>query len=236
MSKTNKTLVWTFIITLIGAVIPICYTLCTTEHKELTIQEERQIDFLNKSNGSLALICNDSIKIDKHDYIVEYSIVNTGNTTIIGFGPNSDLLTVDNTLSIASDSIIVKLYENNHSITLDNNLIRFKQIRPGEKISLICITNKKTDSSLVRINDRDIKDTNIIYAKRSDQLTTFEKTTSTNRWIAVVGFLLNLLMILFLIIIGSLDFIKRNPFRLAFMILWVISLLYTMSLPLRWLL
>ena len=60
----KKTLFWTLIFTLIGAAIPICYNLCTAEHKELTIQEEREIDFLNKSNGSLNLICNDGTKLD----------------------------------------------------------------------------------------------------------------------------------------------------------------------------
>lgn len=124
----KKTLVWSLIITLIGAFVPICYDLCTTEHKELTIQEERKTDFLNKSNGSLVLIYNDSVKLDNHNYIIEYSITNTGNSTIIGFGNNSDLLTVDNTLCIAADSTIVRLYGNKHLTTLDNNHICFKQI------------------------------------------------------------------------------------------------------------
>jgi hypothetical protein len=115
----KKTLVWTFIFTLIGAVIPICYSTSTAEHKELTIQEEREIDFLNKSNGDFTLICNDSVKLDNYNYIAEYSITNTGNATIIGFGPNSDLLTVDNTLCIASNSTIVKLYNNDDSVTLE---------------------------------------------------------------------------------------------------------------------
>lgn len=80
------------IITLIGAAVPICYDLCTAEHKELTIQEERKIDFFNKSNGNLALICNDSVKLDKYNYVIEYSITNTGNTTIVGAGQIVDFV------------------------------------------------------------------------------------------------------------------------------------------------
>lgn len=229
----KKTLIWTLIFTLIGAAIPICWNLCTAEHKEITIQEERKIDFPNEG---LAIVHNDSVRLDHYSHIVEYSISNTGNTTIVGFGPNSDLLTTDNALRIATDSVIVKLYDNDYSITLDNNHIRFKQIRPNEKISLICITNKVLDTSLIQISDRDIKDTDIIYTKSSDKLTTFEKTPPINRWIAVAGFLLNLLMIIVLIIMALLEFIKGKPFRILMLIIWIISLLYTMSLPLRWLL
>lgn len=229
----KKTLIWTLIFTLIGAAIPICWDLCTAEHKEITIQEDCKIDFPNEG---FAIIHNDSVKLDHYSHIVEYSISNTGNTTIIGFGPNSDLLTTDNTLRIAADSVIVKLYDNDYSITLDNNHIRFKQMRPNEKISLVCITNEVSDSSLIQISDRDLKDTDIVYSKLRDELTTFEKTTPTTRWIAVAGFLFNLLMLVALIIVDSLEFIKGKPFRILWMVIWIICLLYTMSLPLRWLL
>lgn len=232
----KNTLVWTLIITLIGAALPICYDLFKSEHKELTIQEERKIDFLNKSDGTLSLIYNDSVKLDSSNYILEYSITNTGNATIVGTGPNSDLLTADNRLRIASDSTIVKLYDNDYSVTINNNHVYFKQIRPGEKFSLICITNKVSDKGLIQISDRDIKDTDVIYTKYSDQLTTFEKTAPLNRWIAVIGFLFNLLMIIAIIIMESLDLVKGKPLRLVGMIIWIICLLYTMTLPLRWLL
>ena len=232
----KKTLFWTLIFTLIGAAIPICYNLCTAEHKELTIQEEREIDFLNKSNGSLNLICNDGTKLDNHNYIVEYSITNTGNATIVGFGPNSDLLTADNKLRIALDSTIVALYDNDRSVTLNENYICFKQIRPQEKISLICIANKKSEKSLIQISDRDIKDADIVYTKHSDKLTTFEKTTPINRWIAVIGFIFNLAIILYIIIVEFWKYIKDKVVAVIWLLLWIIGLLYTMSLPLRWLL
>ena len=232
----KKTLVWTFIFTLIGAVIPICYSTYTAEHKKLTIQEEREIDFLNKSNGDFTLICNDSVKLDNYNYIAEYSITNTGNATIVGFGPNSDLLTVDNTLCIASNSTIVKLYNNDDSVTLNNNHIGFKQIRPGEKISLVCIANGASEKSLVQISDRDIKDVDIVYAEHSDQLTTFEKTTPINRWITVIGFLFNLAIILFIVIVELWEYVKGKTLPTIWLVLWIIYLLYKMSLPLRWLL
>ena len=232
----KKTLVWTLIFTLIGAVIPIGYNLCTAEYKELTIQEERKIDFLNKSNGRLNLICNNCVKLDGINYVVEYSITNTGNATIVGFGPHSDLLTADNRLCIASDSIIVELYDNDRSVTLNNNHICFKQIRPQEKISLICIAKRASEKSLIQISDRDIKDVDVVYAERSDKLTTFEKTTPINRWIAVIGFLFNLAIMLYIIIIEFWEYIKGKVLAIIWLTLWVVCLLYTMSLPLRWLL
>lgn len=229
----KKTLIWTLIITIIGAAIPICWNLCTAEHKEITIQEERKIDFPNEG---LAIVHNDSVRLDHYSHIVEYSISNTGNTTIVGFGPNSDLLTTDNALQIAADSVIVKLCDNDYAITLDNNHICFKQMRTNEKISLICITNEVSDSSLIQISDRDIKDTDIIYSKSSDKLTTFEKTTPTNRWIAVIGFLVNVLIILYMVISDFWEYAKGNIRMIVFSIIWAISILYTLSLPLRWLL
>lgn len=232
----KKNTVSTLIFTLIGAFIPICWDYWSANHKELTIQEERRIDFLNKSNENFTLLYNDSIKLDDYNYIVEYSIINTGDATIVGYGPNSDILTVDNLLRIATDSIIVDLYENQYSITLDNNCISFKQIKPGEKISLICITNILSDNSIVQISDRDIKDTDIIYTKSCDKLTTFEKTTTTKRWTSVIGFLFNLLIIIALIIVVLFDFVKGKPFKIVLFVLWIMCLLYTMSLPLKWLL
>ena len=229
----KKTLIWTLIFTLIGAAIPICWNLCTAEHKEITIQEERKIDFPNEG---LAIVHNDSVRLDHYSHIVEYSISNTGNTTIVGFGPNSDLLTTDNALQIAADSVIVKLCDNDYAITLDNNHICFKQMRTNEKISLICITNEVSDSSLIQISDRDIKDTDIIYSKSSDKLTTFEKTTPTNRWIAVIGFLVNVLIILYMVISDFWKYAKGNIRMIVITIIWAIGILYTLSLPLRWLL
>lgn len=229
----KKTLIWTLIFTIIGAAIPICWNLCTAEHKEITIQEERKIDFPNEG---LAIVHNDSVRLDHYSHIVEYSISNTGNTTIVGFGPNSDLLTTDNALQIAADSVIVKLCDNDYAITLDNNHIYFKQLRTNEKISLICITNEVSDSSLIQISDRDIKDTDIIYSKSSDKLTTFEKTTPTNRWIAVIGFLVNVLIILYMVISDFWKYAKGNIRMIVLTIIWAISILYTLSLPLRWLL
>ena len=120
---------------MIGAALPICYDLFKSEHKELTFQEERKIDFLNKSDGTLSLIYNDSVKLDSSNYILEYSITNTGNATIVGIGPNSDLLTADNRLRIASDSTIVKLYDNDYSVTINNNHVYFKQIRPEDYLN-----------------------------------------------------------------------------------------------------
>lgn len=229
----KKTLIWTLIFTLIGAAIPICWNLCTAEHKEITIQEERKIDFPNEG---LAIVHNDSVRLDHYSHIVEYSISNTGNTTIVGFGPNSDLLTTNNALQIAADSVIVKLCDNDYAITLDNNHICFKQMRTNEKISLICITNEVSDSSLIQISDRDIKDTDIIYSKSSDKLTTFEKTTPTNRWIEVIGFLVNVLIILYMVISDFWKYAKGNIRMIVITIIWAIGILYTLSLPLRWLL
>lgn len=128
------------------------------------------------------------------------------------------------------------MYDNDYSVTINNNHVYFKQIRPEEKFSLICITNKVSDKGLIQISDRDIKDTDVIYTKYRDQLTTFEKTTPLNRWIAVIGFLFNLLMIMAIIIMDSLDLVKGKPLRFVGMIIWIICLLYTMTLPLRWLL
>lgn len=231
----NK-LIWVIVSSVIGVIITACWNVFNSDSKELTICEERQIDIFDTFDDNFILYTKDSIKLENY-HIVEYSITNTGNTTIVGTGIHSDLLVEDNNLKIASDSVVVKICNKDESLKLINNYIRFKQIRPDEKITLVCVSRLNEDNQLIRINDRDIKDTNIVYTKRSSKLTAFEKTTSTNRWISVVGFLFSLICLFAIIIISSLDMIKELTIKnIIYLIVWLPCLIYTLLLPIRWLL
>lgn len=228
------------IIPIASIITPICWDLLKEDNKELTIQQERKIEFLNILGDRFNIYTNDSIIL--RDYcFYEYSIINTGNTTIVGYGANSDILTSDNSLQIAPDTAIVNLYSSSSIATLEHNHIYFKQIRPGEKITLICATNEKTGAHVLSINDRDLKDTNIKYTTFEDKLTTFEKTSTEDRWGQTIGFIVNLIFIIAIVIFNILDYInnykgKRKQIVILWIAIWLICLIYTLSLPIRWLL
>lgn len=229
--------IWSFIGAVLAVFIPISWDIFRSEYKELTICEERQIDILDTIEDDFILYTKDSMKLENY-HIIEYSITNTGNTTIVGAGIHSDLLVEDNKLQIASDSVVAKISNRDESLCLIDNYIRFKQIRPSEKIILVCFTNRLNgENQLIRISDRDIKDTNIVYTKRKSELTTFEKITSTNRWISVVGFLFNLIIVLILVVVSFLDEAKHfKKWQIVFLSVCFLCLIYTLLLPVRWLL
>ena len=194
----GKKIIWLIVSSVIGAVVTTCWNAFNADCKELTICEERSVNIFDTFDDEFIIYTKDSLNLEGYR-IIEYSITNTGNTTIVGTGVQSDLLVDGNTLRIAHDSVIVKIYDKGEYVNLLDNQITFKQIRPNEKITLICVSNQNTENHLINISDRDIKDVNIIYTKRNSKLTTFEKTTSTNRWINAICFLINLILVLAII-------------------------------------
>ena len=234
--KLNRNVNWSIIVPILVALFQFLYGQYNLEEKELTICEERQIDVFNTFDDDFIIYTKDSLRLDNHR-IIEYSITNTGNTTIVGTGLQSDLLVDGNSLRIANDSVIVKISGKDESVKLFDNHIRFKQIRPNEKITLICASNQNIENHLVYISDRDIKDVNIVYTKRNNRLTTFEKTTSTNRWLCVGGFLLNLMVVLAIVAISFLEVAKElKTWKKVLLFLSFLCLIYTLMLPIRWLL
>ena len=232
----GKKIIWIIISSVITLIVTACWNMFNADCKELTICEERQIDIFDAFDDDFIIYTKDSLRLDNY-CIIEYSIINTGNTTIVGTGVQSDLLVNDNNLRIAHDSVIVKISNKNESVNLFDNHIRFKQIRPNEKITLICASNQNAENHLIYISDRDIKDVNIIYTKRNSRLTTFEKTTSLNRWLSVGGFLLNLIVVLAIVAISFLEAAKElKTSRKVLLFLSFLCLIYTLLLPIRWLL
>lgn len=232
----GKKIIWIIISSVITLIVTACWNMFNADCKELTICEERQIDIFNAFDDDFIIYTKDSLRLDNY-CIIEYSITNTGNTTIVGTGVQSDLLVDDNSLRIAHDSVIVKISNKNEFVNLCKNHIRFKQIRPNEKITLICASNQNIENHLIYISDRDIKDVNIIYTKRNSKLTTFEKATSTSRWINAGFFSFNLLVILAIVAISFLDVAKElTTWKKVFLLISFLCLIYTLMLPIRWLL
>lgn len=232
----RKKLIWLIVSSIITLIITACWNAFTKDSKELTICEERQISVLEAFSNDFIIYTKDSIKLEDY-HISEYSITNTGNITIVGTGIHSDLLVDNNKLQIASDSILINLYRNDAYVDLVDNHICFKQIRPGEKITLLCVSKQNIDNRLICISDRDIKDTDIVYTKRNTKLTTFEETTSTDRWISVGLFLFNLSIVLVIVSINYLDMMKgKSKGYCLFLAISFLCLIYTLLLPIRWLL
>lgn len=228
---------------LIPSIIAILWSILSSDHKELTIEERKNtpIDSLYGSYFSIYYL--DSIKVDKKYSVTEYRIINTGNTTIVGCGDWNDILTESNRLPITngetSDLRFIQLI-NNDIAELDNqNRLTFKQWRPKEYIDLICLS---TNDNIININDRDIKDVQIIHKKLNDKVTKFEELPLSTKWVQVVSFLTNVIIIIiylvldFKYIIKDVSVTSRKIYLIIGMVGCLICMLYTLSLPLRWLL
>lgn len=207
----------------------------------MTIEEIKRVNFSELFDKEFASFINDSIKTN-NSTITEYKITNTGNTTLIGIGAQSDILLPSNKIPIVGDSIYVKL-EKTKIVRLDSlKYLMFSQIRPQESFSILCATTKDTNDPLIEISDRDIKNTNIVYKAYSDKLTTFEKTSLQTKWSQVISFIaiiLLLFILIILLIVEEYSNFKTQKGKILYIIyctIWILSSMYICSLPIRWLL
>lgn len=234
-------LLLTIILSIASIIIPIIWGQFQKENKELTIEEMRRVNMGESFGEEFTIYINDSIKMS-NSTIVEYRITNTGNTTLIGVGIQSDILHPSNKIPIAGDSVYIKL-EDTKVVQLDSyNYLTFTQIRPKESFTVLCATDNDTKEQLLVINDRDLKNTDIVYKASNERLTTFEKTPMNTKWVQVTSYISNIILLLiFVVIIAVEEYpnIKTNKGKVIFIVwltLWLLSSLYTLSLPIRWLL
>ncbi len=235
------TIIISFFLSLATIVIPILWGQYQKEYKELTIEEIKRVNINELYGNDFIFFINDSVKMN-NGAIVEYKITNTGNSTIIGIGAQSDILLPSNSISIVSDSVYVKL-ENTKIAKLDSlKNLEFKQIRPQESFSILCASANNTKNRLLEINDRDIKNTNIVYKDYSKRRTSFEEISLQTKWSQVIAFMVNIILLFIIVIILVVDVFhdietpKRKLFYIVYCILWLVSSLYMCSLPIRWLL
>lgn len=225
---------------LIPSIIAILWNILSSDHKELTIEERKNTPIDSLFGNCFSIYYLDSIKVDSKYSITEYRIINTGNTTIVGYGDWSDILTDSNRLPITDvETSGLKFIQlaNNNIAGLDNqNRLTFKQWRPKEYIDLICLTAK---DGIININDRDIKDVQIIHKKLNDKITTFEKLTWSTKWVQVGSYLFSIIAIILFNFKYMVNNVSRSPHKIYLIVCnigWLICALYTFSLPLRWLL
>lgn len=214
-----------------------------TDYKELTIEERKYVPINEFYGNSFAVYYLDSIKLDDRFSVTEYRITNTGNTTILGYGDRSDILTEQNRLPITNENLsdwsFVQLIPNNIADLDVHNRLIFKQWRPKEYIDLICLS---TNDSIIGISDRDIKDVVILRKKIEDKTTKFDELSMTTKWIQAICCIVYIVILLVYLFFDFKHQIKdesRTFFKVLLAInyiLWSISLFYILSLPLRWLL
>lgn len=228
---------------LIPSIIAILWNILSSDRKELTIEERKNTPIDSLYSNRFSIYYLDSIKVNNKYSVIEYRIINTGNTTIVGYGDWSDILTESNSLPITngetSDLRFIQLTNNDIAELDKQNRLTFKQWRPKEYIDLICLS---TNDSIININDRDIKDVQIIHKKLNDKITKFEELSLTTKWVQVVTFLFNVIIIITYLISDFKHTVKdvsetsHKIYLTIGMVVWLISILYTLSLPLRWLL
>ena len=229
------------ILALVITISPIVWDIVNSDHKELTIEECKKTSIDSLYDGQLSVYYLDSIKLNNKYSIIEYRIINTGNSTIFGYGDWSDILTESNKLPIIdkqADLRFIQLAYNNIAELDDQNRLAFKQWKPKESIDITCLA---ANDNIINISDRDIKDVRILHKKTDSKITNFEKLSMSTKWSQVIFFLLTLIELTIFLIIVFRDIIKAaNPRfkkRMAISLtIMLISALYIFSLPLRWLL
>lgn len=227
-------------------IFQIIWDIINDNHKELTIEEYKNVPINNIYGNNFSIYYLDSIKVDNRYSVIEYRITNTGNTTILGFGDKSDILTEMNRLPIINDNLsdlkLIQLIPNRIAELDDKNRLTFKQWKPQEYIDLVCIS---TNDSIINISDRDVKDISILYKKIDNKITRFEKISMSTKWIEVICYSINLIAVILYLSFDlkykcklekTLDpLCNQYPIIIIF-ILWIICLLYFFSLPIRWML
>ena len=232
------------ILALVIAISSIAWEIFNSDHKELTIEERKNTPIDSLYGNSFSIYYLDSIKVNNKYSVIEYRIINTGNTTIVGYGDWSDILTESNSLPITngetSDLRFIQLTNNDIAELDKQNRLTFKQWRPKEYIDLICIS---TNDSIININDRDIRDVQIIHKKLNDKITKFEELSLATKWVQVVGFLFNVIIIITYLISDFKHTVKddletshNKIYLILGFVVWLICVFYNLSLPLRWLL
>lgn len=235
------------IITCISIIVPIVFTIIwemtNTDYKQLTIEERKNVPINEFYGNCFTVYYLDSIKVDDRFSVTEYRITNTGNTTILGYGEQSDILTEQNKLPITNENLsdwkFIQLIPNNIADLDVHNRLIFKQWKPKEYIDLICLS---TNDSIIDVSDRDIKDVTILYKKADDRITEFEELSMKTKWIQAICCMVYLVVLLIYLFFDLKRRIKDESTTsikvlLAInYIIWSISLFYIFSLPLRWLL
>lgn len=231
---------------LIPILFQIIWEIKNANHKELTIEECRNVPINNIYGNKFSIYYLDSIKVDNKYSLIEYRITNTGNTTILGFGDKSDILTELNRLPItniySTDLKFIQLIPNKIADLDEKNRLVFKQWKPEEYIDLICLS---MNDSIINISDRDIKDVSILHKKTGNKITRFGKLSKSTKWTEVICYSINLIIIILYLFFDfkyiyeqektSSSFRKQCLTIIKFVI-WIMCLLYTFSLPIRWIL
>ncbi len=140
-------------------------------HKECVILEVKamSVQLLTESTSTddlhVQYFYKDSIPV-QNLWQIQYVIRNIGDATLMGTGENKQLLSENLPLTIKNQEHIysIAITQSNNEASLINNQICFKQWRSGEFVELIAFVESKEQPQLI-INDRDIKDSEIIYQK-----------------------------------------------------------------------
>lgn len=224
---------------IIPIVFSIVWDIFRLNHTELTVEECKNVQIDSLYDKNFTIYYMDSIEIDNRYSVIEYRITNTGNKTIFGYGEWSDILAESNKLPIIdsrkSDLRFIKLIKNDIAILDQDGRLIFKQWKPKEYIDIICISRS---DNVININDRDIKDVRVVYKNINNKTTRFEQLSMSTKWFQVVCYCIGISPFIVYIVIDIKQIIdeKTNKGLLIYLIICLICILYTFSLPLRWLL
>lgn len=207
-----------------------------------TISEVELTRPLNVDHLSSTYLYDDSIPVE-HLWQSTFVVTNIGETTLYGKGFNDK--------SIKEDALLFKLKncdkllsieaaENNADITLHNQSLYFSQWRPNEYIELRILADGSNFPEL-QINERDIKEGQVVYSKYSP-----EEKPVVKRWIDHLPLSLSKalwwVVIIFYVIIAIFSMISAvrqyrkaedKTTRTITLVVWIITFIFMLA-PLLW--
>lgn len=160
------------LVAIVAGVVTIYFYL----HKEYVTLEVKAMSeqLLTKSTSTddlrVQYFYKDTIPV-QNLWQIQYVIRNIGDATLVGIGDHKQLLSENLPLYIENEERVysITITQSNNEASLVNNQICFKQWRSGEFVELVAVVESKKKPQLV-INDRDIKDSKIIYHKYTPEV------------------------------------------------------------------
>lgn len=197
---------------------------------------------LNVAHLSSTYFYDDSIPVE-HLWQSSFVITNIGENTLYGNGFENRTIKEDALLFQLKNCkrvLSIEVVDNNADVSLCNKSLHFSQWRPNEYVELRIISDGPMAPEFL-INERDIKEGKVIYAKYSPEEKLVVKRLvdflplplyKALWWVIII---FELLLLLFLLITGIQQYVKTKDkvTRITTVIVWIVFLVL-MFAPLLW--
>lgn len=222
MNENNKFRTVAEVVMIFLTIVGLGITWYSNRHKSTILEIKTISDLeltrpLNVEHLSSTYFYDDSIPV-QHLWQSSFVITNIGENILFGNGFESKTIKEDALLFQLKNCervLSIEIIDNNADVSLQNSSIHFSQWRPNEYVELRIISDGPTAPELL-INERDIKEGQVVYTKYSP-----EEKPVVKRWVDYlplslykalwwVVIIFEVLLLLFLMITGIQQYIKTE--------------------------